>query len=186
MPVESVAVTVIVCVPAGVPGVLVVPDALLPPEEPPQPDREIKLHITTNMGTKYIHRRCRFDQRPGSKSRNAMLTHAMDASFLTADRCVAEEGAVVVIVSFVLAAVPLSGVTEEGANVQVAKLGSVPQEKLTVPVYPPTGVIVSVAATDCPAVMVAVAGEIATLKLGTATTIDTAFEVLGWFSASPA
>ncbi len=69
---------------------------------------------------------------------------------------------------------------------QVAKLGSVPQEKLKVPVYPPTGVIVSAAATDCPAVMVAVAGEMATLKSGMATTIDTAFEVLGWFSASPA
>jgi hypothetical protein len=86
----------------------------------------------------------------------------------------------------VLAAVPFPGVTEEGANVQVAKLGSVPQEKLTVPVYPPTGVIVIVAATDCPAVMVAVAGEIATVKSGAATTIDTAFEVLGWFSAFPA
>jgi hypothetical protein len=184
-----VAVTVIVCVPAGVPGELVAPDVLLPPEEaldPPHPDREIKPHITTSMGTKYICRRCRFDPGPGSKSRNATLTHAIGASFLTAARCVAAEGAVVVIVSLVLAAVPFPGVTEEGANVQVAKLGSVPQEKLTVPVYPLTGVIVSVAATDCPAVMVAVAGEIATLKSGTATTIDTAFEVLGWFSASPA
>jgi hypothetical protein len=188
LPVESAAVTVIVSVPAGVPGVLLAPDALPAAGEtldPPQPDREIQLHITT-MGTKYIHRRYRFDPRTGSKSRNATLTHATGVSFLTAARCVAAEGAVVVIVSLVLAAAPLPGLTEEGANVQVAKLGRVPQEKLTMLVYPPTGVIVSVAVTDCPAVMVAVAGEIATVKSGAATTIDTAFEVLGWFSASPA
>lgn len=181
--------TVIVWVPAGVPGVLVAPDVLLRPEEapdPPHPDREVKLQARTSTGTKYIHRRYRFDPRPGSKSRKATLTHATGASFLTAARCVAAEGAVVVIVSLVLAAVSLPGVTEEGANVQVAKLGSVPQEKLTAPVYPPTVVTVSVATADCPAVIVAVAGEIPTVKSGAATTIDTAFEVLGWFSASPA
>jgi hypothetical protein len=69
----------------------------------------------------------------------------------------------------VVAAVPLSGLSEDGANAQVAKLGSVPHEKLTVPLYPATGVIVSVAATDCPAVMVAVAGETAMAKSGAAT-----------------
>lgn len=84
------------------------------------------------------------------------------------------------------------GVTEDGANVQAAKLGSVPQEKVTVPLYPATGVIVSVAATGCPAVTVAVAGETVTVKsgaaggAGAATAIETALEVLGWFSASPA
>ena len=95
------------------------------------------------------------------------------------------------IVSLVVAAAPLLGVTEVGAKVHVAKLGSVPHEKLTVPLYPATGVIVSVAATDCPAVMVAVAGDTVTVKsgaaggVGAATAIETALEVLAWFSESP-
>ena len=91
----------------------------------------------------------------------------------------------VVIVSLIVAAVPLLGATEDGANTQAAKLGSVPQEKLTVPLYPATGVMVSVAATDCPGVMVAVPGETATVKSGAPTAIETALEVLGWFSLSP-
>lgn len=78
------------------------------------------------------------------------------------------------------------GLIEDGANVQVAKFGSGPQEKLTVPLYPATGVIVSVAATGCPAVTVAVAGETAMVKSGAATAIETALEVLGWFAVSPA
>ena len=59
MPVESVAVTVIVWVPAGVPGELA-PDVLLPVEDaldPPHPGREIKLQVRSTMGTKYIRRR---------------------------------------------------------------------------------------------------------------------------------
>lgn len=62
MPVESVADTVIVCVPVGVPGVLgVVLGVLLPMAEalaPPQPESEIKPPIrNSTIRTEYM--RCR-------------------------------------------------------------------------------------------------------------------------------
>ena len=60
----------------------------------------------------------------------------------------AVEGAVVATVSIVVAIAPLAGVTVDGANVQVAPLGSEPQENFTVPLYPPTGVTVRVVVAD--------------------------------------
>lgn len=99
---------------------------------------------------------------------------------------IAGEAAPVVTVSVLVAALPLDDVTEDGANVQVVSLGSGPQVKVTVPLYPPTGVTVIVATADWPAVMVAVAGETETVKSGAPTVIETALELLGWFSLSPA
>ena len=99
--------------------------------------------------------------------------------------------AAVVTVMVVETGDPPDGATLAGEKEQAARLGSVPHEKFTVPPYPATGVIVSVAATGCPAVMVAVAGETVIVKsgaaggAGAATAIETALEVLGWFSKSP-
>lgn len=61
---------------------------------------------------------------------------------------VAGEAAPVVIVSVLVAALLLDDVTEDGANVQVVSPGSGPQVKVTVPLYPPTGVTVIVATAD--------------------------------------
>ena len=81
MPVESVAATVIVCVPVGVPGVVVVvlgPPPLADALAPPQPESEIKPPITNStIRTEYIRCRLRFAVRPGKKSRNVTLNHAI-------------------------------------------------------------------------------------------------------------
>jgi hypothetical protein len=92
LPVESVADTVIVCVPAGVPGVLgVVLGVLLPllaaALAPPQPESEIKPPVRNSTARmEYIRCRWRFIARPGKKSRNVTLNHATGSRDRTAPR----------------------------------------------------------------------------------------------------
>ena len=149
--VVSLADTVIVCVPVGVPGVLGVLGVLPPLDADPEPHPASDINPpprNSTATTEYILRRVRNDPRPGKSRRNAKLNHAIVSMGLSPPRCVAAEGAVVVIVSFVVAAIPPPGVTDDGENAQAAPVGRVPQEKPTVPLYPATGVTVSVATTD--------------------------------------
>lgn len=95
-------------------------------------------------------------------------------------------GAVVAMVSVVVAAAPLVGVTLAGENEQVAAAGREPQEKFTVPLYPAEDVTVKVNVADCPGEMVAEDGCALILKSGTAMMTATEFDVLGELFESPA
>jgi hypothetical protein len=53
---------------------------------------------------------------------------------------------------------PAVSVRDGGAKLQETFTGSVPQEKLTVPVYPPMGVKVMVSVPELPLAMVRLAG----------------------------
>ena len=82
LPVESVADTVIVCVPVGVPGVLGVVLGALPALgealAPPQPESNIKPPTrNSTVRTEYMWRWSRFATRPGKKSKNVTLSHAI-------------------------------------------------------------------------------------------------------------
>jgi hypothetical protein len=71
--------------------------------------------------------------RRGDRVRNIRLAKVMPWSGRVGSFSKAVVGAVVVMVR-VEVAVPLDGVTEDGAKVQVAPAGRVPQENFTVPV----------------------------------------------------
>lgn len=90
-----------------------------------------------------------------------------------------------VVVAFVLMVrvsvtgpLPEAMVMLAGAKLHETLAGNVPQEKPTVPVYPPLGVSVMVKVPDCPATMVRLEGLTAVV-MPTATTVSvTAAEVL--------
>jgi hypothetical protein len=96
----------------------------------------------------------------------------------------AEETAVVSVI-VVEAGDPPDGVTLAGEKEQAARLGSVPQEKLTVPAYPPTGLTVNVKVAVWPGVMVPDVGVAEMVKSGAAITIIAALEVLAALLWSP-
>ena len=72
---------------------------------------------------------------------------AMADKPLSRVRRAATPEAVVETVRPTVAAVPF-GVSEDGVNAQATPVGSVPQEKCSVPLYPPMGVTVSVVVAD--------------------------------------
>ena len=134
-PATSFTDTVIVCVPLGVPGFVIAGDEEL------QPEIAIKPLISNTSNTpERINCRLLRHSRLGENARQIMLAHAIPCSGPAIPRNIADVGAVVATVSVDVAAIPLAGVTEAGVNVHVTPLGSVPQENLTVPPYPPTGV----------------------------------------------
>lgn len=79
-------------------------------------------------------------------------------------------GAVVFTVSVLVTALPF-GVTEAGANVQVASAGNPLQEKLTAVLNPFMGVTVKVAVPLCPLAMVRLEGLTDNWKSGGGTLI---------------
>ena len=172
----------IVWAPVGVPE-FVVPE--LAAEDELQPESEIRPLISNNRLERISHRFMR-KVRFGENARQKMLAKAIPCKDPPTVRSMAAEGAVVETVNVVVAAAPLAGVTEAGANVQVAPLGSVPQENFTAPLYPPTGITVSVVVADWPALIVAVEGEAETVKSGATTVTETALEVLARLATSPA
>ena len=125
-----------------------VPGALGEELDWPQPDREIKPLMRNKVKTTE-RKPFRMSRRFGKNRSKPTLMKAIPCRGLGTDWCAAAlEGAVVVIVSLPFATKPLAGVTEAGVKEQAAPPGSVPQVKFTIPLYPPIGVMVSVATTD--------------------------------------
>jgi len=85
--------------------------------------------------------------RLGENARKMTPAQAMADKPLSRVRRAATPGAVVETVRPTVAATPF-GVSEDGVNVQATPAGSVPQEKRSVPLYPPMGVTVMVVVAD--------------------------------------
>lgn len=130
LPEESAAVRVMVWAPAGVPGFVGV---LFEGEEELQPENESRPAASRSV-SRVARARRRLSPRSlrGDRVSRMKLAHAIPCSGSDRSRRRAVEGAVVVMVRTLVAA-PLVGVTEAGAKVQLAPLGSVPQENFTVP-----------------------------------------------------
>jgi hypothetical protein len=128
LPEESAAVTVMVWMPAGVPVFV----GGLEGEEELQPENESKPTAKKAMRRlARVRRRLSPRSLRGDSVRKMRLAHAIPCSGIDNVWRRAVVGAVVVMVR-VLVTTPLAGVTEAGAKVQLAPVGRVPQENLTV------------------------------------------------------
>ena len=143
MPDESAAVTAIVCAPVGVPGF-----GLGVGDEELHPESETRALIRINSNKEWVRsqfiRRMRF----GENARKMAPAQAITDKPLSRERCSATPDAVVETVRPTVAAAPFAGVSEAGVNVQATPVGSMPQEKCSVPLYPPIGVTVRVVVAD--------------------------------------
>jgi hypothetical protein len=85
----------------------------------------------------------------------------------------------VLTVSVSVTALPFADrVMDGGAKVQETFTGNVPQKKLTVPVYPPLGVMVIVRVPDAPGLMSRLTGVIVADTLAATTVSVTGFDAL--------
>jgi hypothetical protein len=170
-----------VCAPGGVPGVV-----WWLGDEELHPESETRALTTVNSNKEWVRslfiRRIRF----GENARKMAPAQAMADRPLSRVRCSATPGAVVETVRLTVAVAPFAGVSEAGANVQATPVGSVPQEKCRVPLYPPMGVTVSVVDADWPAAIVAEEGDAEIVKSGANTTTETGVDALARFAESPA
>ena len=125
-PAESATDTVRFWGPAGVPGIVVCAEEL-------QPERPINPPPTSNnIMLNRIHRRSDFQIRFGQNVSPSKPASANPSSGPAVFLIIDVVGALVEIVSVEVITLP-PGVTEAGLKVQVALLGSEPQEKLIVP-----------------------------------------------------
>lgn len=94
-------------------------------------------------------------------------------------------GPVLIVRVSVTGPLPKARVRLAGAKLQVMCAGSVPQEKLMVPVYPPTGVMVRTSVPELPDLIVRLPGAMLPVMLGVTMVSVNAEETLDALALSP-
>jgi len=112
------------------------------------------------------------------KAKHTIPPQARKARDIPGGRSVALDGAIVERVRVLVAGTPLVKASEGALKLQVSSLGSVPQERVTVPVKPSAGVTVMGNIACWPGWMVALVEVAETAKVGAAIVTVTELDVL--------
>ena len=111
------------------------------------PESETRALIRISSTKEWVRSRFIRRMRLGENAKKMAPAQAITDRPLPRGRCSATPDFVVETVRPTVAA-PVDGVSEAGENVQATPVGSVPQEKCRVPLYPPIGVTVRVVVAD--------------------------------------
>ena len=117
-------------------------------DEELHPESETRALIRISSKKEWVISRFIRRMRFGENARKMAPAQAITDRPLSRERCSVTPEAVVETVRPTVAVAPFAGVSEAGENVQATRVGSVPQEKCSVPLYPPMGVTVRVVVAD--------------------------------------